>query len=58
MSDDIVARLHRFALRSNLRISVEAADEIERLRKENTDLRRAITEQNQLNRFTNITGQN
>jgi hypothetical protein len=52
--DDIIARLRK-KYSGQLPICIEAADEIERLRIENTTLRQAISEQNKINRITNIT---
>jgi hypothetical protein len=37
-------------------VCLAAANEIERLQSENASLRHAISEQNRLNRLTNITG--
>ena len=66
MTDDIVTRLRaeanrlRFVAGGTSLVLVspslqdEAADEIERLRHENSNLRHALSKQNKLNRMTNI----
>jgi hypothetical protein len=54
MTDDIIARLRK-KYSGQLPICIEAADEIERLRIENATLRQAISQQNKINRITNIT---
>ena len=63
MTDDIVTRLRDFSWNSSDDMPAEyvsqaideAADEIERLRQENLDLRHAVSKQNRINRLTNIT---